>query len=138
MISDRFLDIFGRDAYRLRMCAGCLQIVFIKHLADLFCGIIKKARKFNEFIAHCGNLAKSFIHIDRCAVPDAVKLKSVIHLKDGIGRAGKALGEGNAPVLDVIAKAKELNLAMVVESEGLDPTGLEEVARCIEFLKKNG
>lgn len=63
---------------------------------------------------------------------------SVIHLKDGIGRSGRALGEGNAPVLDVIAKAKELNLAMVVESEGLDPTGLEEVARCIEFLKKNG
>lgn len=63
---------------------------------------------------------------------------SVVHLKDGIGRAGKALGEGDAPVLDVIAKAKELNLAMVVESEGLDPCGLEEVARCIEFLKKNG
>jgi sugar phosphate isomerase/epimerase len=63
---------------------------------------------------------------------------SVIHLKDGIGRSGRALGEGNAPVLDVIAKAKELNLAMVVESEGLNPTGLEEVARCIEFLKKNG
>ena len=63
---------------------------------------------------------------------------SVIHLKDGIGRSGRALGEGNAPVIDVIAKAKELNLAMVVESEGLNPTGLEEVARCIEFLEKNG
>lgn len=25
---------------------------------------------------------------------------------------------------------------MIVESEGLDPTGLEEVSRCIEFLKE--
>ena len=76
---------------------------------------------------------------DPIALLDRLKDRiSVIHLKDGIGRAGKALGEGDAPVLDVITKAKELNLAMVVESEGLDPTGLEEVARCIEFLKKNG
>ena len=76
---------------------------------------------------------------DPIALLDRLKDRiSVVHLKDGIARAGKALGEGDAPVLDVIAKAKELNLAMVVESEGLDPTGLEEVARCIEFLKKNG
>ncbi len=70
-----------------------------------------------------------------------------IHLKDGIKMydddakkqfQGKALGEGQAPVLDVIAKAKELGLVVVVESEGLDPTGLEEVGRCAEFLKKNG
>ena len=26
-------------------------------------------------------------------------------------------------------------IRMVVESEGLDPTGLEEVKRCIDFLK---
>lgn len=70
-----------------------------------------------------------------------------IHLKDGLKMydedakkkfKGKALGEGQAPVLNVIAKAKELGLVMVVESEGLDPTGLEEVGRCAEFLKKNG
>lgn len=70
-----------------------------------------------------------------------------IHLKDGIKMfdenamrkfQGKALGEGGAPVKDVIAKAKELGLVMVVESEGLNPTGLEEVGRCAEFLKKNG
>ena len=40
--------------------------------------------------------------------------------------------------LDGIIREMKLNLAMVVESEGLNPTGLEEVARCIEFLKKNG
>lgn len=70
-----------------------------------------------------------------------------IHLKDGLKMfdedakrkfRGRALGEGTAPVKDVIAKAKELGLVMVVESEGLDPTGLEEVGRCADFLKKNG
>lgn len=70
-----------------------------------------------------------------------------IHLKDGLKMydddakkkfEGRALGEGAAPVKAVIAKAKELGLKMVVESEGLKPTGLEEVARCADFLKKNG
>ena len=31
--------------------------------------------------------------------------------------------------------AIELGLTMVVESEGLDPTGLEESKRCIDYLK---
>ena len=39
---------------------------------------------------------------------------------------------------DVIAKAKDMGLAMVVESEGLQPTGIEEVARCARFLKAEG
>lgn len=60
----------------------------------------------------------------------------VIHLKDGLrGGAGKALGEGEAPVLAVRQKALTMGIRMVVESEGLDPTGLDEVKRCIDFLK---
>ena len=60
----------------------------------------------------------------------------VIHLKDGFkGGQGKALGEGEAPVLAVRKKAIDMGLRMVVESEGLDPTGLGEVKRCIDFLK---
>ena len=69
--------------------------------------------------------------LDRLA--DRVK---VIHLKDGLkGGIGKALGEGEAPVLAIREKALAMGLTMVVESEGLNPTGLEEVKRCIEFLK---
>ena len=61
----------------------------------------------------------------------------VIHLKDGIqGGAGKSLGQGEAPVLRVREYAVKNNIRMVVESEGLDPTGLEEVKRCIDFLKE--
>lgn len=62
---------------------------------------------------------------------------SIIHLKDGLEtRKGKALGEGYAPVEKVLDKAIELGFKIVVESEGLDPTGPEEVARCYEYLKK--
>ncbi|MBQ8551328.1 MAG: sugar phosphate isomerase/epimerase [Clostridia bacterium] len=78
-----------------------------------------------------------------CAGLDPVetitKLKDrvhVIHLKDGTrDRKGLSLGLGEAPVTAVRAKAMELGMKMVVESEGCDPTGIEEVKRCIEFLK---
>ena len=60
----------------------------------------------------------------------------VIHLKDGLrGGIGKSLGSGEAPVREVIAAARRLSMLPVVESEGLDPTGIEEVQRCMDFLK---
>lgn len=72
----------------------------------------------------------------------------VIHLKDGFPSAddcknfdhvhdnvkGKSVGSGKAPVKLVREWAKKNGKLMVVESEGLDPTGLEEVRRCIDFL----
>lgn len=67
---------------------------------------------------------------------------SFIHLKDGIRETatvkaiGKSVGDGEAPVLAVRKKAIEMGATMVIESEGLDPTGLEEVKRCIDFLKQ--
>ena len=73
----------------------------------------------------------------------------VIHLKDGIPTAesnrnfekwswdvkGKSLGSGKATVTAVREWAIENNVLMVVESEGLDPTGAEEVKRCIDYLR---
>ncbi len=60
----------------------------------------------------------------------------VIHLKDGdeCGH-GFALGEGKAPVAAVREKAIEMGIRMVVESETLQPDGLSEVKRCIDYLK---
>ena len=67
-----------------------------------------------------------------------------IHLKDGFAQdlsdptshaIGTSLGQGAAPVAEVRKKAIEMGLTMVVESEGLDPTGAEEVKRCIDHLK---
>jgi len=73
---------------------------------------------------------------------------SHVHLKDGLlaplpfvpgvnphtGAKRCALGEGSAPVAEVRKKAIELGFKMVVESEGLDPCGLDEVKRCIDYL----
>lgn len=63
---------------------------------------------------------------------DRIKL---IHLKDGSPDGhGYALGEGSAPVAAVREKAIEYGFGIVVESEGCDPTGKEEVERCIRYL----
>ena len=66
----------------------------------------------------------------------------MIHLKDGIPAPvvgqhapGRSLGEGEAPVKAVRERALERGWQMVVESEGLSPTGPEEVGRCISFLR---
>ncbi len=67
----------------------------------------------------------------------------VIHLKDGIasadgserGAVGLSVGMGNNDIISIVKKAKKLGIAVVVESEGLDPTGEDEVRRCIEYLK---
>lgn len=64
---------------------------------------------------------------------DRIKL---IHLKDGTPDGhGYSLGMGAAPVAAVRAKAIEYGYGIVVESEGCDPTGKEEVERCINYLK---
>jgi len=61
----------------------------------------------------------------------------VIHLKDGDkGGKGCSLGLGTAPVAAVKAKAEELGMDIVVESEGCDPNGDAEVKRCMEYLRK--
>lgn len=68
--------------------------------------------------------------LDRLA--DRVKL---IHLKDGTAEGkGLSLGSGEAPVAAVRNKAVQMNLGIVVESEGCSPTGREEVKRCIDYL----
>ena len=73
----------------------------------------------------------------------------VIHLKDGVipkgvvrdwstahkDVKGVSLGSGDAPVARVRDWALQNGVLMVVESEGLDPTGLEEVERCIQYLR---
>ena len=73
----------------------------------------------------------------------------VIHLKDGIaakpecrdyahchnGVEGKSVGSGEAPILAVRDWCLRNGVLMVIESEGLNPTGPEEVKRCIDFLR---
>ena len=61
---------------------------------------------------------------------------SVIHVKDGFadGR-GMPLGEGEAPVIPVCEAAQKYGFKMVVESETLTPSGLDEAERCIKYLR---
>ncbi|MBO4422268.1 MAG: peptidylprolyl isomerase [Clostridia bacterium] len=59
-----------------------------------------------------------------------------IHIKDGFaGGRGMPLGRGEAPVAAVYAKAKELGVPMIVESETCDPTGPDEAQICYDYLK---
>ena len=60
----------------------------------------------------------------------------ITRLKDGLRNGhGYALGEGEAPVAAVREKAIELGMHMVVESETLQPDGISEATRCINYLK---
>lgn len=76
---------------------------------------------------------------DLCPIDLLKKLEgrvAVIHLKDGIkGGEGRSVGLGDAPVKAVRDYCIKNNILMIVESEGLSPTGLGEVRRCIDFLK---
>ena len=74
---------------------------------------------------------------DPLAILDRLKNRvRVIHLKDGLkGAKGFALGEGEAPVKAVRDKADAMGLTMIVESEGLKPDGMAEVACCMDYLK---
>ena len=69
---------------------------------------------------------------------------TLIHLKDGIPQdwndadsvaIGKSLGLGEAPIEAVRNKAIEMGLTVIVESEGLEPCGLNEAERCIRYLE---
>ena len=75
----------------------------------------------------------------RDSVETITRLKDrvkVIHVKDGLANGeGFPLGLGTAPVADIYARAKELGIFMVVESETLKPDGLTEIEICYKYLK---
>ncbi|WP_317368336.1 TIM barrel protein [uncultured Tyzzerella sp.] len=66
------------------------------------------------------------------------KNMKLIHLKDGINRDTKALGEGNAPIKDIFEKAKQLGIEWaIVENDMPLPNGLEDVKRSVKYIKEN-
>lgn len=72
------------------------------------------------------------IHL-KDGIPSAPECKNYDHVHDGV--LGKSVGSGKAPVKLVRDWAIRNGVLMVIESEGLDPTGPEEVGRCISFLR---
>lgn len=77
---------------------------------------------------------------DPVAVMDRLKSRiRVIHLKDGFkGGKGMPLGMGEAPLKRVIDYAAASGFTIVVESETVTPSGLEEAEICINYLKMQG
>ncbi|MBO5755538.1 MAG: sugar phosphate isomerase/epimerase [Clostridia bacterium] len=65
--------------------------------------------------------------------PSAADCKNFAHCHDGV--KGMAVGEGKNDVRAVREWAIKNGVRMVIESEGCVPTGLEEVGRCISYLR---
>ncbi len=60
----------------------------------------------------------------------------LLHVKDGIDGKPKALGEGNCDIPTVIKAAKEIGMEwLIVENDDPVPTGLEDIARSLTYLK---
>ncbi len=66
----------------------------------------------------------------------------MMHVKDGIPHTdtdrarNRVLGDGEATVEQALAKAEELGLKIIVESESWTPSGPDEIKRCLEYLNK--
>ena len=60
---------------------------------------------------------------------------SWIHLKDGTMEHGTPLGQGTAPIAEVVAWAKKNNVPMVVENEPKAEVEMTEAKMCIDYLK---
>ncbi len=59
---------------------------------------------------------------------------SVIHLKDGTMAQGKPLGQGTAPIYEVVKWAKANAVDMVVENEPVAGRQMIEAKECIDYL----
>ena len=62
----------------------------------------------------------------------------LLHIKDGINRKPKALGEGDNDLLSVFKAAKEVDMEwLVLENDDPVPTGVEDITRSMKFFKEN-
>ncbi len=137
---DAFIDACNEVAPKLR--AEGIELGFHNHSGEfipsaegyiIHTELEKRADLFFELDCYWTFVAK----LDPVATLERLGERvKCIHLKDGTPEGkGFSLGQGAAPVKAVRDYALAHNLGIVVESEGLDPTGKEEVQRCIDFLK---
>ncbi len=60
----------------------------------------------------------------------------LLHVKDGIDGKPMALGEGNCDIPAVVKAAKDIGMEwLIVENDDPVPTGFEDIARSIKYLK---
>lgn len=81
-----------------------------------------------------------YAKIDTCAFLRENKDRIIsLHIKDGIGRQTKALGEGDNNLNEIIETAKEIGMNwMIVENDLPEPNGMEDISRSMKWLKDNG
>jgi len=60
-----------------------------------------------------------------------------VHIKDGKGREGRALGEGDCDLATVVRAAKEIGLEWLVLEDESRGDQLESVAKGAKWLKEN-
>lgn len=62
----------------------------------------------------------------------------LLHIKDGVDRKPTALGEGENDLLSVFKAAKEIGAEwLILENDNPTPDGLSDIARSMEYFKKN-
>lgn len=60
----------------------------------------------------------------------------MVHLKDGTKDKLAALGEGEAPLHEIVRTAKEIGLEwLIVENDAPYPNGIEDATRSLKYLK---
>ena len=72
------------------------------------------------------------IHL-KDGIPSAPENKNYEHVHDGV--EGMSVGSGKNIIPQIVEWANKNNVLMTIESESLNPTGLEEVERCIKYLR---
>ena len=117
---------------------GKVQII---HSEDLVVGDVILLEAGDAVPADARIIENASLKVEEAALTGesvpVTKFIDIINLKDGEKDGkGASLGQGTAPVKEVLEKALKEGYEIVVESEGLDPTGIEEVGRCIDFLKQ--
>ena len=62
----------------------------------------------------------------------------LLHIKDGIDRNPKALGEGNNDLISVFKAAKETDVEwLILENDDPTPNGIDDIRRSMEYFKAN-
>ncbi len=62
----------------------------------------------------------------------------LLHIKDGINRKPKALGEGDNDLLSVFKAAKETGIEwLILENDEPVPNGIDDITRSMKYFKEN-
>lgn len=139
----RVLDIMG-SAYKRAIKDG-VRVYFHNHSSEFYPveGSDNKALILDRIKEVCDIELDTYWSF--CAGVDNYKYMTEnkdklvhIHIKDGIGKKPKALGEGENDLAAVIKAAKDIGLEWIIlENDDPEPNGLADIERSMKYLKAN-